>query len=192
VQALSMTLGWNAAVVEPVAVEPGDWLAQMNGVALSPKPGVADVALLGTGEGGLAGEGVVAVVRFKALTAGDPEVGMATLLARNAVNQPVELSTSVRHEVPTVTMLAGVYPNPFQGETSVAFSLAEQGRVSIVVFGVDGRKVRTLTDGLWEPGAYRLGWDGRDDQGHTVSSGVYFVRMSTPHARYTKTITNLR
>jgi serine protease AprX len=120
---------------------------------------------------------------------------MATLLARDASNGTVEMASSVQRNapaIPTVTMLAPAFPNPFSGATTIAFSLSRGGPVSIDVFGIDGRRVRSLASGRWEPGVYRLDWDGRDDAGHVTAAGVYFVHMSTPAGRFTKRITNLR
>jgi hypothetical protein len=195
VQALSAALAWDATVVAPASVEAGQWLTQLDGVALSPRPGVADVALLGRRDSGFSGEGVVAVVHFRALKAGAPGVTVASLTARDAGNGDVDVASSVDKAlpaVPAVTMLAPAFPNPFRGETNVEFSLAKPGPVTITVFAVDGRRVRTIADGRWEAGVYRLKWDGHDDEGHAASAGVYFLQMATPSGRFTKRITNLR
>jgi hypothetical protein len=194
-QALSAALRWQEGVVEPVAVEAGEWLSQQGGVAFSPRPGVADVALLGVRGSGLGGEGVVAVVRFKALAAGEPKVALAALVARDPSNQDVEIESSTRIEVPmrpAVTMLAPAYPNPFGTSATIEFSLSDPGPITLAVFGVDGRRVRTLADGEWEPGVYRLEWDGQDERGHRASAGIYFVQLRTNHGRFTKRVSNLR
>jgi hypothetical protein len=195
VQALSASLAWNAGVVEPVAVEAGVWLKQLEGVVFSSKAGAADVALLGVPGGGFTGTGEIAVLRFRALAAGSPRVAVATLQARDASNEPVELASSVleaKPSLPAVTTLAAVFPNPFQGSTAIGFSLREPGPVTLAVFGVDGRRVRTLASGHWEAGIHRLGWDGRDDQGHPASAGVYFVQLTTAQGRFTKRISRLQ
>jgi hypothetical protein len=195
VQALSAALTWADGVVEPVAVEAGEWLQQLGGVALTPEPGVADVALLGLEGGGMQGEGEIAVVRFRAVAAGEPQVTLAEVKARDAVNHEVEVATAVLGTpapLPTVTQLSPAFPNPFRGSTTIAFSLMEAGPVRVTVFGVDGRKVRTLTNGLWEAGFHRLAWDGRGDDGRTMSAGIYFVQLTTNQGRFTKRITGLR
>jgi hypothetical protein len=134
-------------------------------------------------------------VRFRALTAGEPQVTLAGVRARDAANHEVEVATAVLGipaPLPTVTQLSRVYPNPSRGSTTIAFSLAETGPVSVVVYGVDGRAVRTMARGSWEPGDYRLTWDGRDDQGHAMSAGIYFVQLTTERGRFTKRVTYLR
>jgi hypothetical protein len=156
---------------------------------------VADLALLGARAAGFAGDGVVAVVRFRALATGHPEVGLAAVEARDGSNHPVPVATSALRDEPaspTITALSRAFPNPFRGTTAIGFSLAQAGPVTVELFGVDGRRVRTLARGPWEPGVWRLEWDGRDERGNTVAPGVYFVRLTTGQGRFTKAITNLR
>lgn len=74
-------------------------------------------------------------------------------------------------------------PNPFRSSTSIAFSLAREGRVSAVVFDLAGEQVRTLFDGTSPPGTYRVVWDGKDDEGRPVPSGLYFFQYRTDSYR---------
>jgi hypothetical protein len=194
VHALSTTLDWDHAVAEPLGVTAGAWLEALNGVALSSRPGMADVALLGPGTG-FAGEGVVAELRFRALVAGDPHVTVAALTARDGANQDVQLATSttaVQPAIPMVTLLSPAFPNPFSASTTINFSLAQAGPVSVTIYGVDGRMVRSLASGRREAGVYHLEWNGRDDQGNALSSGIYFVQMATQQNRSTKKISYVR
>jgi hypothetical protein len=69
------------------------------------------------------------------------------------------------------------YPNPFNGRTVLRFSLQDDGPVSLTIYNIMGQQVRTLADGLRQAGAHRIVWDGRDDHGRKVSSGLYFCRM---------------
>jgi hypothetical protein len=80
-------------------------------------------------------------------------------------------------EVPPATALNGAYPNPFNPSTTIRFSLAEAGSVKLSIYDLAGRRVRTLLDGSQEAGAHELEWRGRDDAGHTLASGVYFLRF---------------
>jgi hypothetical protein len=73
--------------------------------------------------------------------------------------------------------LGANYPNPFNPSTTIAFSLPEPQIVQLVIFGVDGKKVRSLVSGPQQPGFHQVRWDGQDDQGRQVSSGVYFCRI---------------
>lgn len=71
-------------------------------------------------------------------------------------------------------------PNPVRSATRLAFELpagAAGQRLSLVVYGLDGRRVRTLRDGFAAAGAQEAGWDARDDAGRRVPAGIYFVRL---------------
>jgi len=80
--------------------------------------------------------------------------------------------------VPVVTNLLGNYPNPFNPETVIGFSLAQRGNVSIDIFNLKGQKVRSLVNEVYSAGAHSVVWNGRDEHGRQVGSGVYFYRMS--------------
>jgi hypothetical protein len=133
-----------------------------------------DAAVLGAGRG-IAGEGVLATVRFRAVATGNPQVTLGTLDARDGENRKVAL-TGVTPAVPTETSIAPAMPNPFAGVTTLSFTLATGGTVELGIYSVDGRRVRTLASGTRETGSYRLSWDGRDDAGRSLPSGVYSVR----------------
>ena len=92
----------------------------------------------------------------------------------------------------TSTMLAGAYPNPFESSTTISFRLAQAGQVSLAVYGVDGRKVRTLASGRWEAGVHPVRWDGRDGDGRSTAAGIYFVRLTTAQGSFTRRIASLR
>ena len=70
-------------------------------------------------------------------------------------------------------------PNPFNPATELHFELPESGPVSLVLFDASGRRVDTLLDRRLPAGPARVRWDGRDAQGHTVGSGLYFARLRT-------------
>jgi len=73
------------------------------------------------------------------------------------------------------------YPNPFNPSTTISFSVAgEEGssvKVLLKIFDVRGRLVRDLVDGKMEPGFHTVGWDGRDEAGKRLGSGVYLYRL---------------
>jgi flagellar hook assembly protein FlgD len=91
----------------------------------------------------------------------------------NVINQPTDASVSYR------TSLAQNYPNPFNPQTTIAFSLRERGHVILTVYNVAGERVRTLAEESFDAGPQRVVWDGRNDAGAPVSSGVYFYRLVT-------------
>lgn len=72
------------------------------------------------------------------------------------------------------------YPNPFNPLTTIRFDLPQQTHVTLTIYDVLGRRVRTIVDQPMKAGYYVRIWDGRDDQGVAVTSSVYFYRL---HAR---------
>jgi hypothetical protein len=71
-------------------------------------------------------------------------------------------------------------PNPSAGESTVRFVLPETVSGALRIHGVDGRAVRTLLAGRIQGGDHRVTWDGRDEAGQIVPSGVYLIRLTTP------------
>jgi hypothetical protein len=88
----------------------------------------------------------------------------------------VDVTTGVSDGIHYVNSLSQNFPNPFNPVTTLRFSLAEKGRVSVTVYDVDGRRVRVLVDEEREAGPHDLTWDGKNDAGQGLASGVYFVR----------------
>jgi hypothetical protein len=78
----------------------------------------------------------------------------------------------------TATALLGNYPNPFNPETTIAWCLKEAAPVKIEIYNSKGQRIRTLLDETKAGGWYQTVWNGRDDNGDFVSSGVYMYRMS--------------
>ena len=71
------------------------------------------------------------------------------------------------------------FPNPFRESTTIRYQVDRRAPVSVTVFDVSGRIVRTLVDtGSKRPGTHTLDWDGRDSRGTAVGSGIYFVRVA--------------
>ena len=80
---------------------------------------------------------------------------------------------------PTEFALSQNYPNPFNPTTTIAYDIAKQGAVNLVVYNMLGQKVRTLVDSKQAPGAYRITWDGRDDNGALLPTGMYVYRLES-------------
>ncbi|MBN1825687.1 MAG: immune inhibitor A [Candidatus Eisenbacteria bacterium] len=86
-------------------------------------------------------------------------------------------STGVAAGAPAATRLGRNRPNPFNPSTVISWSLARPGNVSLSIHDVSGRLVRTLVRGARDAGDQETVWDGRDDRGGAVASGVYFYRL---------------
>jgi protocatechuate 3,4-dioxygenase beta subunit len=95
-------------------------------------------------------------------------------------------ATTVDLEVlPQNVELYGNYPNPFNPETRIHFALPQPMQVTLTIYDMLGREIRRLQDGTLPEGSHRLLWDGRDSNGATLSSGVYWYRLATPEATRT-------
>ncbi|HEU4435894.1 MAG TPA: multicopper oxidase domain-containing protein [candidate division Zixibacteria bacterium] len=80
----------------------------------------------------------------------------------------------------------GNYPNPFNPETQISFRLPNAGNVDLRVFNILGQEVRRLVSEEKQAGEHTIRWDGRDDRGALVASGIYFYRLETPEIKITK------
>ena len=79
--------------------------------------------------------------------------------------------------VPLSYKLNQNYPNPFNPETRIYFEIPKSHDVKIVIYNVLGQMVRTLSDETFKAGSHIVNWNGRDDNGSLVSTGVYFYRI---------------
>ncbi|MFQ5649776.1 MAG: tandem-95 repeat protein [bacterium] len=100
---------------------------------------------------------------------------------RKTLHGPV----SVEVAAPQSFAVSQNYPNPFNPETRLRFQLPHSGRVSLTVYNVLGRAVRTLLDERKDAGFYLMTWDGRDDGGQLVGSGIYYYQILFGGSRYT-------
>ena len=183
VQAASVKLAYDAAVVEPVSVAAGSLLqAQGRGsVVLSPEPGTIDFALLGAGAG-VTGEGEAAQMMFRVKSAGAAGLAVAGVNARDVQNRTLTMGTPAvvpGAGAPARTEMSAAYPNPFGHNATVQLSLAREAGVKLTIYDLIGRRVRTLINGVQPAGVRVLTWDGRNDAGVRLSAGVYVMRLET-------------
>ena len=89
--------------------------------------------------------------------------------------------------VPANFELTQNYPNPFNPSTNVRFSIPQEGKVRLAVYDIQGQLVNSLVDSeTMRAGSYQVEWNGKDNTGARVSSGIYFARLTT--ANFVKTI----
>ncbi|MFZ5519037.1 MAG: FlgD immunoglobulin-like domain containing protein [Candidatus Zhuqueibacterota bacterium] len=143
-------------------------------------------AVLGTGDA-IAKSGTLATIYFTECGE-DATVQFGDVVCRTVNNSKVELScnyTDVPEDelpaIPDAFDLQQNYPNPFNGLTTIRYELpAGEHDVRIGVFDVLGHQVKTLVEKQNQPaGFYQVNWDGRDDSGRAVTSGIYFYRLHT-------------
>ncbi len=101
-----------------------------------------------------------------------------SILAAARAGQGSATSVAADLALPAGFSLTANFPNPFNAATRIRYSVGTEGPVSLEVFDVTGRRVRRLMDRQWSaPGAYDLRWDGRNEEGVEVASGVYIYRL---------------
>lgn len=88
--------------------------------------------------------------------------------------------------IPTVFALHQNSPNPFNPITAVKYDMPKAGDVQISVFNVLGQRVTDLVNGYQEAGSHEVVWNGKDDGGSSVASGIYFYRIKTSEFSDTK------
>jgi hypothetical protein len=154
---------------------------------------LVDALVLGT-DVTIGGSGDVAVLTFRVVGDGySLEVESARI--RNADN--VELDAKLGDiesggEMPLVFRLVQNAPNPFNPVTKVAYHVPNESEVTIRVYDVSGRAVRTLVDGVVEAGRHVAVWNGRNDAGESVGSGIYFCTMEAPDFHDSRKMTLLK
>jgi flagellar hook assembly protein FlgD len=91
-----------------------------------------------------------------------------------------------------MTYLSQNFPNPFNPSTIITFGLEAEGSVSLRVYDVSGRLVRVIVEGKRSARHYREAWDGKDENGVAVASGVYFYRLTGGNYTHTRKMVLLR
>lgn len=87
--------------------------------------------------------------------------------------------------IPIKFALEPNFPNPFNPTTSIQYSVGKSARIELRVFDILGQEIRTLVNEIKNPGTYEVVWDGKNNAGRQVPSGVYFYRLQT--AQFTQT-----
>ncbi len=94
----------------------------------------------------------------------------------DVVRKPTAVNDRTSQPVLTFE-LAPNYPNPFNPETTIRYQVARSVKVHLTIYNVLGQKVRTLVDGLKPAGAHRIVWNGKDERGVSLPTGMYFYKM---------------
>lgn len=89
-------------------------------------------------------------------------------------------------------VLSANYPNPFNPSTTLEFIIPKESAVSLVIFSVNGEKIKELANSVYSIGKHKLSWDGTNDLGVAVPSGVYLYRIEAGTYSETKTMVLLK
>jgi hypothetical protein len=111
----------------------------------------------------------------------------ANLLSVEAANCNGEVLKVISDETkPSASMLIQNFPNPFNPGTVLKYTLPKDVYVRLAIYNVLGQKVKTLVDEYKSVGTYTITWDGTNEYGHVVSSGIYFYRLVAGENMVTK------
>ena len=117
----------------------------------------------------------------------DPYIGVEllqyTVTPQDVRRSRIELPALIAYEIPAKTELLANYPNPFNPETWIPYRLAEDAFVSLTIYDGSGRLVRTLNVGhriaaVYERRSKAIYWDGKNELGESVATGIYFYSLS--------------
>jgi len=111
--------------------------------------------------------------------------------AKEYVTQLVPTSVEDEISVPSIFSLSQNYPNPFNATTQIDFRTSG-GNTSLAIYDITGALVKTLVDGSLEAGSHSIVWDGMDNGGSDVASGIYFYRLSNSGSENVRRMTLLK
>ena len=135
----------------------------------------------------------LAGLRFSGYFGGTFYLDDIRLIAEKSGQHPGTAVTEERSaSLPAAFTLSQNYPNPFNSSTTIRFSLPQQQDVHLTIYNLAGQQAVTLAHGQREAGTYSLHWDGRDDDGRLLASGVYLYRLQTSEQTETRKLLLLR
>jgi hypothetical protein len=215
IQAMSTVMAGAAAADLPVVIESeatnikhygftlptGDKMVALwtDGAAVEEDPGVT-ITLILPGFSGqrITGVDVLNGFQQEMIT----EVENDSLIIRNLVvkDYPIILRTASTPvgiltgglKGPAIYKLGSNYPNPFNPTTSIVFQVPKRSDVSIKIYNLLGQKIRNLVEKDFEPGFHKIEWNGLDNMGKTVPTGMYLIHMKSDNYVKTKKCLLLR
>ncbi len=105
---------------------------------------------------------------------------------------PGSASATESPVLPTETSLNACFPNPFNATISLSFQIAEETQLGLNIYDIKGRRIKQVVYQDILPGTYQQQWDGMNDYGQAVSSGIYIVQMVTEDHAFTRKVTLLK
>ena len=139
-----------------------------------------------------AGEGAILQVRFEALNGGSAPFSLDKVALNGGRIQANPVAQVVSPVLPQAFALLQNWPNPFNPETTLRYTLPEASQVRLEVYDMIGQKVQTLVSERQEAGAYQVQWSGRDDSGRAAASGLYFYHIEAGSFSQTRKMSLVR
>jgi hypothetical protein len=122
---------------------------------------------------------------FEGVYLDDVWVGAPEFNAPQSIYDPVIIPEETAG-VPEDFQISQNFPNPFNPVTSIAYQLPEKTEVNLQIFNLLGQRVRELVHATQPAGKYQVQWDGKNDRGEIVGSGVYFYQITTQAGQLTR------
>jgi hypothetical protein len=137
--------------------------------------------------------GTGSIIRIPKITSAsqiDTTLVILSVASNIAVTPEAIVTTAAAGKYPVTYRLEQNYPNPFNGATTIQYEIPDikttETKVAIQIFNVLGQKVKTLINTPHDPGQYKITWNGTDESGVQVSSGIYFYRLISKNHLTTK------
>jgi alkaline phosphatase D len=150
--------------------------------------GESKVFLFGFVPMGNVGDTTLAAITF---VCNDP-AGFKTIYAQGVNGLPVSVEQRDDSSLPLVHHLYQNYPNPFNPTTTIKFSVPERGHSELYIINLMGQRIRTLMNSELKAGYHEMVWDGKNDQGIDVTSGVYFIALKSGDVMKLRKITLIK
>lgn len=120
-------------------------------------------------------EGAIELIRFSGNIAGTFYLDDLRLIT--SVPPPTLVTEEYQATAPTTLALENNRPNPFNSNTVIHYQLPETGQIELAIYNLAGQQVAQLVRDLRPAGRHAVRWDGRNDQGQALASGVYLYRL---------------
>jgi len=117
---------------------------------------------------------------------------LRTFVPASSVCVTVVVVSDKSESLPKAFSLSQNYPNPLNLETIIRYTLPEDCHVELTIYNILGQKVKTLVDEYQGPGFRMMHWDGRDNKGNELASGIYFCKITAGKYVDVKKMTLLR
>jgi serine protease len=112
--------------------------------------------------------------------------------ALSYADQTQELTAKTQGFIPEQYQLDQNYPNPFNLSTTISFSLSTPSEVDLTIYNIMGQKIKTIAQGWYEAGSHTVTWDGKNETGSVVASGIYFYKLNAGNIVITKKMSLLK
>ena len=100
-------------------------------------------------------------------------------IVNTGTNGEIQFSEAMPEIIPENFALFHNYPNPFNANTQIEFQLPQSAQVSIIIYNLRGNEIRTILNENTPAGSYCVTWDGKDNHGTVMSSGIYMVQLKS-------------